>query len=243
MIKILKLLLHQLVNYILPLRCLSCYELVVGDKGFCAQCWNKLNFITKPYCKLCGYQFNLTILEGSICGKCIKQKPYFDNARSLLKFDQHSKEVIHAFKYYDRTELAEVFAKLIYNKYNSEFADIDIIIPTPMYKLKRLLRMYNQAHILAKELAILVKKPLYPNLVIKTKWTKPQASLSKAERERNLSGSFKINARTLAKFSIENKTILLVDDVMTTGTTVQSCSKLLKAMGAKSVFVVTIAMT
>lgn len=228
-----------IVNYILPARCLACEELTATNEGFCANCWHKLNFITKPYCNLCGHMFNLPISDKAICGNCARQKPIFDSARSLLKFDQYSKKIIHDFKYYDKTEAAKIFAKLICRRYGIAIADIDLIAPVPMNKLKRLVRMYNQAQLLAKEIANLTAKPLQNDLLIKTKWTKSQAILSKSAREKNLAGSLKFNN----KYCIQGKAILLIDDVMTTGSTIKRCSSLLKKAGAKSVHAITIAMT
>jgi ComF family protein len=197
------------------------------------------SFIAKPYCILCGKKLDISIFENMECAKCIGQKPTYTLARSLVKFDEYSKKVIHAFKYHDKTGLAKVFAKLILQRYGPEVFNADLIAPVPMHKLKRLFRLYNQSHILAKEIAKLLKKPLQPDLLIKSKWTQPQASLSKLEREKNLSNSLKFNTR----YSIKGKNILLVDDVLTTGTTVTKCTKLLKHAGANSIYVLTIAMT
>lgn len=227
------------IDYILPPRCLSCKELAFGADGFCAPCFNKLNFITMPQCQICGYALAILIAENMICGKCSFEKPVYDKARSLLKFDQNIQKLIHNFKYYDNTSAAEIFAKLIYTKYKTELFDIDYIIPVPMHKLKRLLRMYNQAQILAKELSVISNKPLRSDILIKTKFTRSQARLSKIERQRNLTGSMK----AASNINLKNKSVLIVDDVMTTGSTVSKCAKLLKTIGAKKIYVVTIAMT
>jgi len=227
------------IDYILPLRCPSCQVFISTNDGFCADCWSKINFISKPYCKLCGCGLGLSILDGLTCGRCFSNSPKYELLRSLMKFNEHSKRIIHAFKYHDKTGLGKVFAKLLCQRYELEISNVDLIIFVPMNKLKRLFRMYNQAQILAHEIALILKKPLWHNVLIKSKWTKSQASLSKIERERNLSNSLKFNS----KYNIKGKKILLVDDVMTTGTTINKCTKLLKQAGASSVCVVTIAMT
>ena len=232
-------LLTNLFDYILPPCCLSCSELTANSKGFCATCWHKLNFIAKPYCISCGQKLNISIFEDMECAKYLHKKPVYNIARSLVKFDEHSKKVIHAFKYQDKTGLAKVFAKLMTERYGLELSKADLIAPVPMHKLKRLFRLYNQSHILAKEIATLLKKPLKSDLLIKAKWTKPQASLPKSAREKNLSGSLKFNT----KYLIEGKNIILVDDVITTGTTVKQCTKLLKNAGANDVYILAIAMT
>lgn len=232
-------LLKNVVDYIFPPRCLSCPNFTLTNDGFCAECWLKINFISHPYCKLCGYKFDIFISENSFCGKCLYKSPPFNKARSLIKFDQFSKKLIHDFKYHDKTHLAKIFSKLLYYRYKEDIADVDIIAPVPMHKFKRLFRMYNQAQILAHETAKILNKPIYENLLIKYKWTKSQAFLTRNQRKKNLSKSLKIND----KYIIENKKILLIDDVITTGVTIHECSKILKQAGADSIVVVSIART
>lgn len=231
--------LKAIIDYIFPIRCISCYELNIAEDGLCALCWSKLAFISKPYCQICGSYLEISILEEVTCSKCLINQPIYTSARSIMKFDEYSKILIHAFKYYDKTNLAKIFAKLICHRYENYINNVDLIIPVPMHKLKRLVRMYNHAYLLALAIAKIVNKPVYYDILIKTKWTKSQASLTKAQREKNLTGSFKINSGKL----LQNKKILLVDDVKTTGTTISKCTKLLKNYGAKDVYVVTIAST
>lgn len=238
------------LNYILPPRCFSCAELIANYKydqtinnfGFCADCWYKLTFICKPYCKICGYPFSFTIEDGLICGKCTKKLPIFDKSRSLMKFDVFSKKSIHAFKYHDKTALAKIFAHLLYQRYHSEIQDFDMIIPVPMHKIKRLFRMYNQAHILALEIAKLLNIRFCPNILVKTKWTKSQSKLSRSQREQNLNNSFTISKK-YRNNQLQGKKILLIDDVLTTGSTIKECSKVLKQNNASYIYVLTIAMT
>jgi ComF family protein len=232
-------LVNSAVNYALPYRCASCSELTDSSDGICPKCWSDLNFISKPFCNSCGIKFELSIYENAICGKCIVTKPEYELARSILKFDQYSKNLIHAFKYNDKTNHAKLFAKLIYTKYKEDFNDIDIIAPVPMNRFKRIYRYYNQSQLLAEEIARLMNYPVIPDLFIKTKITKPQTSLSKSQRQKNLQGSIVYNV----KYNINRKKVLLVDDVHTTGSTISVCSKLLKQNGAASIKVSTIAMT
>lgn len=130
------------------------------------------------------------------CAKCFRHKPCYDMSRSLIKFNEHSKEIIHAFKYQDKTIFSKTFSKLLYRQYHSEFQDIDLIIPVPMNRFKRLFRMYNPALIMAQEISkLLQKKPLSPDVLIKSRWTKSQTFLSKKEREKTYQ---------IALYSIQN---------------------------------------
>ena len=239
MFKITKPLLSNIVNYILPPRCLSCSEMIDNHDSFCPDCWKKLDFIAKPYCVICGFKLNLSILENMHCARCLKHKPNFDTARSLLKFNEHAKKIVHAFKYYDRTIYGKTFAKLLCARYYSEIQEVDFIVPVPMNRFKRLFRMYNPALILAREISNITKKPTIPDMLIKSRWTKSQTSLSQTAREKNLANSLVINK----KYKIQESRILLVDDVRTTGSTINKCSTILKSAGVKNVYVVTVAMT
>lgn len=227
-----------IINYIYPSRCISCSELIQETGGFCGSCWQKLNFITKPYCRICSFKFSFDPGEGNdICLKCINSWPSYDFARSLLIFDEDSKKLIHALKYYDNTAIASVFAKIMVKMYKDIISDADYIIPVPMHKWKRLFRLYNQAQILGAEIAKELNIRMFPDLLIKTKHTKSQTGLSKKNRQMNLRGSVQVTQ------SIEGKKVILVDDVMTTGSTVNLCADKLKKAGAEKVIVVCIART
>lgn len=230
--------LKYLLEYVFPLKCLMCSEMVMQANGFCSLCWNKLSFITKPFCNLCGKMLPFSVECDSSCLKCMSQKPIYDMARGVLKFDEESKKLIHHFKYYDKTTLAKIFALNMLNQYSSIIQQSDLIIPVPMHRFKRMLRFYNHAFILAKELASIAHKSVLSDVLIKSKWTKSQAKLSKKERDVNLANSFELQNTHL----IKNKKILLIDDVLTTSATANACSKLLKKH-AQSVSVLVVALT
>ena len=230
---------EPIIDYIFPPTCLACGEFTLKSHSFCSKCWSEFNFIAKPYCKDCGMQFELPVFDAMSCGKCIKHPPAYDYARSLLKFDKNSKKIIHSFKYHDKIELSTLFSRLLYKTYNEQISHVDYVIPVPMHRFKRLLRMYNQADLLCIALAKLMNKPRIPDILIKTRWTKSQVYLTRRARKENLRSSIRLNP----KYNIKGKTILLVDDVMTTGTTLDYCSKLLKKGGAKAVIALTVATT
>lgn len=227
-----------LIDYVFPPTCLSCGEFTLESHSLCGGCWNKLNFIASPYCTVCGKQFDITLSENLSCGRCITHVPSYDIARSLLKFDKSSKKMIHAFKYHDQVEFSKLFSKLLCKTYRDEISVVDIVVPVPMHRIKRLLRMYNQADLLCKGIAKVIGKPRSPDALIKTKWTKSQVYLSKRARKDNLKNTIILNS----KYDLSGKVVLLVDDVVTTGATLDYCSKLLKGAGAKSVIALTVAM-
>jgi ComF family protein len=231
--------LSSLVNYILPNRCSTCSGLIGQEQGLCTSCFAKLNFVTSPYCSCCGFPFEFAIEGQNLCGRCVAKPPNYDLARSLLKFDLESRRIIHAFKYNDRTEHSQMFAKLLVARYKKEIDEVDLIVPVPMHRIKRIFRQYNPAQILAQDISDLLKIPMIPDVLIKTKWTKAQTKLTKYERKRNLSGSLEFNTKRMVK----GMKVLLVDDVRTTGTPCNSCAKILKRAGVTSVKLVTVSMT
>lgn len=235
----LKALVSSITNFVLPFRCASCSELTEQGNGLCASCFSKLSFISEPYCKTCGFPFEFEIENQFECGKCIVEPPKYDVARSLFKFDYNSKKLIHGFKYNDQTSSAKLFSKLLISRYKDDFQDADLVVPVPMNRFKRIFRNYNPPQILGKHIAASLGVKEVPDLLLKIKWTKPQTKLTKSLREKNLQGSIVINK----KYDIKGKTVLLVDDVRTTGTTSNICSTILKKAGAKSVKLLTIGTT
>ncbi len=222
------------VTYLMPPKCLSCRELIWGEAGLCCICWKKCTFIRELCCIKCG---RLSRYQGLICGFCIQEPPDYECARSLIDFNFVSKGFIHDLKYRDRTDLIHFFAKLLASAHCDLVADVDMVIPVPMHYFRRMLRSYNQAHILAFALANNIGKQFAPWILKKSRLTPTQTLMNKKKRKQNLKGSFNI----LNVADIKGKKVLLIDDVMTTGSTVNICSKVLKNAGAVSVKVLTIA--
>lgn len=231
---------ENILDYIYPPRCLLCSGLILNNNGFCIDCWNKLNFITEPYCQVCCFEFSTDYGKtNNKCAKCLNDPPNYDYARSLLRFDENSKKIIHALKYYDRSFVSQIISKMLVNYYRPLITKADLIVPVPMHKLKRLSRLYNHAQILSSAVASLVEKKITPDILLKTKYTKSQTGLARKYRLDNLSDSITV----ADKQRVRGKKILLVDDVMTTGSTVNLCAKQLKKAGAKEVVVLCIART
>lgn len=228
----------KLINYIFPNKCLTCSDFIDEGAEFCAHCWNKMHFIKEPRCSICSYQFeDIYILENQTCLNCKKSRPKYDFNRCLLKYDESSKKLIHNLKYYDKTIISKPLTRMLASKYYDEIKDSDMIIPVPMHKYKRIFRLYNHAQILASDIGNYLNKKVVSDILLKIKNTKPQSSLTRNARIKNLSGAFYI---TRPEY-IKNKKILLVDDVVTTGITASLCAGKLKKAGAKSVVLLSIA--
>jgi ComF family protein len=223
---------------IFPANCLICNEIIAGG-NFCVEDWNKLHFINKPACKICDSPFEFKVDQEMVCAICIQNKPQFDKALAVLNYDENSKILITNFKYFDQLDLAKYFSQIMFIKAKEILPEIDFIIPIPLHKLRLIKRKYNQAAFLAKNIANLSEKNAILDLLIRTKNNPPQAQLSQKDRRKNVAGIFKINEKYLPK--IKGKNILIVDDVITTGSTVSACAKILKKNGANKIFVLTLA--
>jgi ComF family protein len=184
-------------------------------------------------------KFNID--EKAICTKCLKEKPYYDKALSCFIYNKTISRAIFEFKFYQKTFLSKFFAKFIVITIKEIISDVDYIAPVPMNIRRLRWRGFNQSLLLVKSVAKLTNKQIISDLIIKTKHTKAQAKLNNKERKINLNSVFKINEKYLEL--IKNKNILIIDDVITTGTTINKCSKVLKEVGVNKIYITSIAKT
>ena len=224
-------------NLLFPIKCDLCGDLV-DTCGLCTKCWVKIFWISDPKCKICGTPFEIDVI--SICALCLNEKPSFDKAISVFRYDDFSKEIILKFKHFDTTHMLNRLSILMFRAAENDIKNSDLIIPVPIHFLKRIKRKYNQSELLAQNISDISNVKYEPRILEKIKTTRRQEGLSGKKRRKNIIGSFGINKKY--EKSIENKNIVLVDDVFTTGSTVNECSKILKKHNAKSVTVVTLAM-
>lgn len=230
---------QDILNFILPSRCISC-DCILDDGGkICQDCFNKLTFISQPYCQKCGLPFeNKLVAKDMLCGLCLKkEKSPFRFSRSALKYDDFSKKLIVDFKFFDKTQNSVLFGFWL-KKAGADIFDsgIDVIIPVPLHFSRLLKRKYNQSGLLAQELSKQsgIKVDYYS--LKKIKKTKPQVAFLGRARNKNLKDAFQADSH-----KIKGQRILLIDDVMTTGSTLRECAKALLTAGAKSVDSLTIA--
>ncbi|WP_338406253.1 MULTISPECIES: ComF family protein [unclassified Wolbachia] len=230
------LLLKKATNLIFPNVCVSCECIIDENLNLCSECNKKINFLTKHYCNVCGIVISDNIYT---CGKCIINPPSFKVLRSVFAYDQHSKNMIINFKFFDNLNYVKIYAKWIYQANQDTFQNAEVVIPIPLHKMRLFKRKYNQAALLAKELSKLSNLSYTPFAIKRLRHTTPQAGLSLKQREKNLKKAFSISNKKI----IENKIVILVDDVVTTGATVRSCSQEILNSGAKEVRVLSLART
>ncbi len=161
---------------------------------------------------------------------------------AIFRYNHVIRKIISSLKYRDQTFVAKKFARLLFDKAKNEIAACDLIIPVPLHVKRLRKRKFNQAILLAKNLLKFApEKTFYADFLIRTKHTKPQVELKKKERESNLKNVFEVNKKYLEL--VRGKKIILIDDVTTTGATLENCAKVLKKYGAKEVVVLVVAKT
>jgi ComF family protein len=229
-----------LFQFFLPPQCPCCEKfLEKGEQGFCSNCLSKIRWIEPPFCSICGIPFISQEVENHPCGTCATHRKYFTMARAWGAYEGSLQEAIHRWKYEGKTHLTPFFAEWMAEKLNCYWGHdpLDLLIPVPLHAQRLRERGFNQVLLLVKELSRRTGIPYQKTILRKKKATLPQVNLSGTEREKGLKGAFQVTG----KKELEGKSVLLVDDVYTTGATVNECSKVLLRGGAKRVDVLTLA--
>jgi len=229
---------QKTVNLVLPPQCLSC-RARLADQGFCASCWCNLNFIEAPLCDRLGIPFDYDPGDGILSAAALAHPPSYARARAVVRYDDAARKLVHRFKYKDGLEAAPLLGAMMKRSGRDLFADCDIVIPVPLYRSRLWSRRYNQAAILAIEIVKRTTLEYEPQLLDRVRKTKTQVGLNAAQRRRNVSGAFAINESAFERIS--GKRVLLIDDVITTGATIEACSRALLKGGAETVNVLAFA--
>jgi ComF family protein len=230
---------RKLVDAVLPPLCLGCSEIVATSGALCASCWPGFSFIAPPYCACCGTPFAEDLGEGALCGACLTRLPCFRRARAALIYDAQSRRLVLPFKHGDRTDLARACGSWMARAGAELLAEADLVVPVPLHWRRLFMRRYNQALLLARNVARGANEKLAPDLLRRRRWTGSQAGLKAKERSSNVRRAFDIHPRWAR--ALQGKAVLLIDDVLTTGATAEACVRTLERGGARHVDVLTLA--
>jgi ComF family protein len=227
-------------DILFPEGCLGCGTGLYGHQvvSFCQACLQDVRLIQEPLCTICGKPFGKSAGESHLCSYCLKNKWYFARARSAVYYQEPIAGAVKIFKYSGKMYGLETFAVLTHQYYLQHPApEPDLILPVPLHPKRLRRRGFNQALVLARKLYPKSKGIIDPHVLERSKWSCVQTGLNVAERRRNVKNAFRVkNPR-----KIKNKKILLVDDVFTTGATVNECARILLKSKAADVEIFTFA--
>lgn len=237
----------NIFDFILPRECVVCFSHLRDSKRdfICNDCLNKIEAVQYPYCKVCGRPFiSKETLEYSpehLCFKCREKRFYFNSARAAGVYSGILKELIHIYKFQKKRALGKLLSEIMITNLNNRFEkiDFDTIIPVPLHKKRLRERGFDQSLLLGINIGKQLEIPILTDNLIRYRDTKPQLELKVNERFKNVRDAFKV----IGKEKIKDKNILLIDDVFTTGATVNECSRILKKEGARKVDVFVLSRT
>ena len=221
-----------------PRRCPVCQEIVTPPGALiCPACRLRVSFLEEPLCKKCGRE--LPYSEEEICGTCRRHPRSYEAGVSLMRYDAVGQASMKAFKYQGRQEYAAWYAAELAARYGSflRTRGADALIPVPVHKSRLRQRGYNQAEVLARELSRFLEIPVRGDILLRTKKTTAQKGLGAGERQKNLLASM-----TVKDLPQDVRRIILVDDIYTTGSTAEACTRALRRVGAEGVWVATVCM-
>ena len=213
----------------LPTLCVACREPVAGE-GVCAACWAQLSFIAPPYCPKLGIPFVYDPGPGLLSMQAIADPPAYARARAAVRYDEVAKTLVHALKYQDRTDLAPVMGRWMARAGQELLQDANLLVPVPLHWRRGWSRRYNQSGALARVIERTAASNAW-HVLRRVRPTDQQIGLSRPQRDSNVQGAFKVaDERT----EIHGRRVILIDDVLTSGATVDACARaLLRAKAAQ----------
>jgi len=234
----LPLLLKAALDLLLPPRCLLCGRFLHGEcRALCSDCLKAIKYIRLPVCRCCGAEVSGEANRRQLCGSCLRRPPPFKRAMAVIHYNQPVSQLLHRLKYSGDTTVLPGLAKIIETVQMPEIPQSAIIIPVPLYRERLRKRGLNQAVLLCRIFFPTRIKDIRTDLLRRVRDTPPQTSLDGVARRKNLHSAFIVPENNL----LRGRSVCLVDDVFTTGTTVAECSKTLLDKGAEEIQVLTFA--
>ncbi len=229
--------LSGLSSLLFPRRCAICREPLAGADLFeiCGGCKSGLSLQPEHSCRVCAAPIDGEVAQAGIitCGRCRTDMPHFDMTFCGMRYEGKSRDMVHSFKFDGRARLAGILSSVLCVQLyqNEEAHKADMVLPVPLHRKRLFDRGYNQSYLLACEVGMALSIPVVTGLLVRPKYTMPQSSQTRAERKENIKNAFSVERPA----EVEGKTVLLVDDIMTTGATLSEAAKTLKKNGAATV--------
>lgn len=228
-----------LLDQLYPPACLNCDTAIASADALCPGCFAQLRPITAPLCPRLGLPFEVASGPDTVSAEAIADPPPFDRARSAVVYNEIARRLVSRLKYGDRPELARFCARLMAAAGHELWADGPVLVPVPLHRFRQLERRYNQSAELARALARITGLRADPLLVSRVRRTRQQVGLSAGARQRNVAGAFAARPDALARLA--GRRVVIVDDVITTGSTVKAVTRALHRAGVRQIDVVSFA--
>ncbi|HEX6072518.1 MAG TPA: ComF family protein [Sphingomicrobium sp.] len=216
---------RSILDFALPPRCPACGTVVGDPHSFCPDCWKQIDFLGNGGCSTCGLPLQATDLE--TCGACLARPPRIARSRAAVAYDDISRGLAIRLKYGRKVAIARTMARYMAPLVAADGSE-RVLVPVPLHRTRLWRRGFNQSALIARELSRRLKIKADPLLLRRSKRTPPLKGMSPLQRRKTVSGAFRVADRS----AVEGKTIILVDDVLTTGSTAEACARTLKRAGA-----------
>jgi ComF family protein len=226
------------LDVVLPTLCVACRDAVAGE-GVCARCWAQLSFIAKPYCPRLGIPFVYDPGPELLSMQAIAAPPAYQRARAAVRYDEIAKTLVHGLKYQDRTDLAPVMGRWMAHAGRELLREADVLVPVPLHWKRGWSRRFNQSGLLARAIERQSGVRLAAEALRRERPTRQQVGLTRSQRAENVQGAFKVPPDHSAL--VQGSHVILVDDVLTSGATVDACARALLRARARQVDVLVFA--
>jgi ComF family protein len=233
---------EAVLDILYPPLCRVCTEKIPRHDGrnVCPSCWSRIESLPEPTCMTCGAPAERVMKPGQRCELCPPEPVYFDRAVAFGRYDGVLRDIIHWYKYRYKKELSKSLAELLLRAFQEKYSaePVDAVVPVPLHWWRKRWREFNQARLVAEYIAGEKQVSVLEQLVVRRRSTRPQSSCrSISQKQQNIAGAFSVPRPG----QIRDKSLLLVDDIITTGSTVNECARVLKEAGAAKVHVLALA--
>jgi len=216
---------NLLLDFALPPRCAGCGEVSDEVGAFCGDCWQELEWLGNSGCQRCGLPLAGT--EAELCARCLAEPPKLERIRAAVAYDEIPRSIALRLKYGRKVALARTMARYM-APLNGEWGDDTVLMPIPLHRWRLWGRGFNQSGLVAQELSRTWGLPVQSGALERVKRTRPLKGLNHIQRRKAVAGAFRV-ARPM---DVRGRTIVLIDDVLTSGSTAEACARVLRRAGA-----------